>query len=98
MKEMANRQWIKLKGGLFLIVGIVSSTLLLLDHLDARTAVLLAISVWSFCRFYYFAFYVIERYVDPGYHFAGLWSFARYAVGRSRPVSRRHSSTHQQSR
>jgi hypothetical protein len=38
----------------------------------------LALSVWCFCRFYYFAFYVIEHYVDPGYRFAGLWSFVRY--------------------
>jgi hypothetical protein len=27
-----------------------------------------------FCRFYYFAFYVIEHYVDPGYRFSGLGS------------------------
>ena len=30
-----------------------------------KTAVLLAISVWGFARAYYFAFYVVERYVDP---------------------------------
>jgi len=29
---------------------------------------------------YYFAFYVIEHYVDPGYRFAGLWSFVRYVL------------------
>jgi len=31
---------------------------------------------------YYFAFYVIEKYVDPTYRFAGLWSFLRYAMSR----------------
>jgi hypothetical protein len=41
-------------------------------------AVLFCISVWCFCRFYYFAFYVIEHYVDPAYKFSGLWSFAKY--------------------
>ena len=35
----------------------------------------LALVIWCFCRFYYFAFYVIERYVDPGYKFSGLGSF-----------------------
>jgi hypothetical protein len=42
--------------------------------------VLLAIAVWAFCRAYYFAFYVIEHYVDPGYHLSGLGSFARYLM------------------
>ena len=45
-------------------------------------ALLLAVAVWCFARFYYFAFYVIEHYVDPGYKFAGLWSFVRYLVRR----------------
>jgi hypothetical protein len=40
--------------------------------------VLLAMSVWCFCRAYYFAFYVIEHYVDPGFHFSGLGSFVKY--------------------
>ena len=39
---------------------------------------LLAVAIWSFCRFYYFAFYVIEHYVDPQFRFAGLISFAQY--------------------
>jgi hypothetical protein len=47
-----------------------------------KTALLLGITVWAFCRAYYFAFYVIERYVDPGYRFAGLLSLLRYIYGR----------------
>jgi hypothetical protein len=30
-----------------------------------QVAVLLIIAIWAFCRFYYCAFYVIERYLDP---------------------------------
>ena len=45
-------------------------------------AVLLAISIWCFCRFYYFAFYVIQHYVDPGFRFSGLFAFCRYMVQR----------------
>ena len=63
-----------MKGVLFLILGLASSALLLFEVPTLKTAALLAISVWSFCRFYYFAFYVIERYVDPGYRFSGLIS------------------------
>jgi len=80
MKDLTDARWIKLKGFLFLIVGLLSSALLLVEHPDLKTALLLGTAVWCFCRFYYFAFYVIERYVDPSYRFAGLWSFARYLI------------------
>ena len=38
-------------------------------------ALFLALTIWAFCRAYYFAFYVIEHYVDPGFKYAGLWDF-----------------------
>ena len=78
MKDLANPFWIKLKGLLFLFIGIAAASLLFLDLPTWRTVVLLELVIWSFCRFYYFAFYVIEKYVDPGYKFSGLFSFARY--------------------
>ena len=76
--------WIKTKGILFLLMGIASAGLLILECPTWKTALLLAVAVWSFCRFYYFAFYVIEKYVDPSYKFSGLWSFARYWFGSRR--------------
>ncbi len=82
MKDLTDPRWIKLKGILFLVIGIMSSVLLLFDHFDIKTALLLGISIWCFCRFYYFAFYVIEHYVDSNYHFSGLFSFARYLITR----------------
>jgi hypothetical protein len=45
---------------------------------------LLGLAIWCSARFYYFAFYVIEHYVDGQYRFAGLWSFACYVLSRSR--------------
>ena len=84
MKDLSNPFWIKLKGLLFLFIGIAAAILLFLDSPTLRTAVLLVIAIWSFCRFYYFAFYVIEKYVDPGYKFSGLLSFARYLLQRRR--------------
>lgn len=84
LKDLTDPRWIKLKGMLFLLLGIIGGALLLLDHPDLRTAGLLALVVWCFCRAYYFAFYVIEHYVDPGYKFSGLWSFARWFFGRKR--------------
>jgi hypothetical protein len=84
MKDLTNPKWIKLKGLLFLLIGLLASVLLLVEYPHWKVRVLLAIAIWCFCRFYYFAFYVIEHYVDPGYRFSGLWSFAQYLLSRKR--------------
>ena len=85
MSDLKNPKIIKLKGLLFLLMGILASLLLILDTPTPRQAALLAIAIWSFCRFYYFAFYVIEHYVDPGFHFSGLASFVRYLITQRKP-------------
>ena len=82
MKDLSSPFWIKLKGLLFLLIGAAAVVLVFLDNPKWQTALLLALAVWSFCRFYYFAFYVIEKYVDPGYKFSGLISFAHYLCRR----------------
>ena len=84
MKDLSNPFWIKLKGLLFLLIGIVAAVLLFLDNPTLKTLVLLTVAVWSCCRSYYFAFYVIEKYVDPSYKFSGLISFARHLFERRR--------------
>ena len=84
MTDLTNPRVIKLKGFLFLFMGLFAATLLLLMHPEWRVALLLAVAIWSFCRFYYFAFYVIEKYVDSSYRFAGLTSFVRYLIARRR--------------
>jgi hypothetical protein len=84
MKDLTSAFWIKLKGLLFLIIGIATSVFIYLDNPKWQTALMLVIAVWSFCRFYYFAFYVIEKYVDPGYKFSGLFAFARYLLERTK--------------
>jgi hypothetical protein len=65
----------------------MASGLLILEQPTFRVVVLLAIAVWCFARAYYFAFYVIEHYVDPTYRFAGLWSFVRYLMRRTNAPS-----------
>ena len=82
MGDLTNPKIIKLKGALFVVMGLMASALLLIDNPSLRTAALLVIAIWSFCRAYYFAFYVIERYVDPSYRFSGLGSFLRYCWQR----------------
>lgn len=80
MKDLTDARWIWAKGILFLCLGLAASALLLVEAFSLKIAALLALAVWSFCRAYYFAFYVIEHYVDPSYRFAGLISFLRYAL------------------
>jgi len=92
MTDLTDPRLIKLKGILFLFIGVASAALIVMEHPTLKMAVLLAICVWCFCRFYYFAFYVIQYYVDPGYRFAGLWSFAQYMLGRRRAGSSTHGS------
>jgi len=69
---------------LFLFLGLVAAALLLFERPTIKVGLLLTLAVWCFCRFYYFAFYVIERYVDPSYRFSGLLSFARYLLENKR--------------
>ena len=82
MKNLTSPAWIKAKGLLFLFIGIAAGILVFLQNPGWETAVLLALTIWGFCRFYYFAFYVIEKYVDPAYSFSGLISFAKYLIRR----------------
>ena len=84
MKDLTDARWIKLKGSLFLVIGIIAALLVILEMPTLKVGLLLAIAIWCFSRFYYFAFYVIERYVDPGYRFSGLWSFAQYMLLQKR--------------
>lgn len=84
MKDLTNPVWIKVKGGLFLFLGLLAAALLLADHPTWKDAALLGLAIWGFCRAYYFAFYVIEHYVDPGQKYSGLGSFLKYLLKRRR--------------
>ncbi len=82
MRDLQSSRLIWLKGWLFLFLGITSATLIWMEAASLRVALLLVLAVWSFCRAYYFAFYVLERYVDPGYKFSGLGSLLVYLLRR----------------
>ncbi len=78
MADIRNPRLLYLKGTLLLGLGILASALLLIDNPNLRTAALLVVAIWAFSRAYYFAFYVVEHYIDDSYKFAGLLSFLRY--------------------
>jgi hypothetical protein len=95
MGDITNQRVLYIKGGLFVILGVLASAVILLERPSVRVAALLAISIWAFCRAYYFAFYVVEHYVDPSYRFAGLMSVAKYLFRRRRC---RHTAPAEQTR
>ena len=82
MGEITSPRLLIAKGLLFLCTALLASALLIAEHPTLKVVLLLAVAVWGFCRFYYFAFYVLERYVDPRYRFSGLWSAAQYLWDR----------------
>ena len=84
MKALVRPISIKIKGLLFLFLALLASALLLIEHPHWKVGFLLAIAIWASCRFYYFAFYVIERYVDSSYRFSGLISLGRYLILKRR--------------
>lgn len=82
MGDLRDPRLMYLKAWLFLIAGLAAAVGVLLESPSVRTAALLGIAIWAFCRLYYFLFYVIEKYIDPGYRFAGIGSAMRYIARR----------------
>lgn len=93
MGDLKDPRLIYLKGILFFGGGCLASGLLLAEQPTFKIAFLLAVAVWCFARCYYFAFYVIEHYVDPQFRFAGLWAFAKYLLRRRPKESHAESPT-----
>ena len=85
MADIRNPKLLWFKGLLFVFLAVLAGGLLLVENPAPRTWLLLLLTVWASCRAYYFAFYVIEHYIDPRFRFAGLWSVARYLLGRPGP-------------
>ena len=80
--DLSNPKLIYFKGLLFVLTGLIACAIILLEYPSLKLALLLMLAIWCFARAYYFAFYVVERYADPGYKFAGLGSFAKHLLSR----------------
>ncbi|MEO0796550.1 MAG: hypothetical protein AAFX93_15375 [Verrucomicrobiota bacterium] len=80
-------RWIIIKGGLFALILLIASVLVVIDQRMWIRAFLVLIVIWSSARLYYFCFYVIEKYVDGDYKFAGVWSAIRFLWRKRRKKS-----------
>ncbi len=56
MTDLSSPVAIKAKGILFLLLGVISAVLAWREHPTLKLATLMVLAIWSFCRFYYFAF------------------------------------------
>ena len=77
MADLRNRKLIVAKGLLFLGIGLLCGLYIVLLTRSALVLLLLALCIWAFCRFYYFLFYVLEKYVGVEGRYSGLWDLLR---------------------
>lgn len=76
--DLRDAKWMYFKAFLFGIIGVVCVVALLIEYSNWHDATLLLLAIWAFCRLYYFAFYVVEKYIDDSFKFAGLGSVLLY--------------------
>jgi len=84
MRDIKNPKLICAKGLLLLAAGALAGVVLLLEKPTLKSGLLLAVVIWAFCRFYYFAFYVVSHYVDTSYRYSGLLSLVHHALKKRR--------------
>ncbi|MCA9279534.1 MAG: hypothetical protein H6815_01110 [Phycisphaeraceae bacterium] len=82
--DIRSTRLIIFKGVLFVFLGVLAGSLVVLNITDVwwERLIVLAVCIWAFCRAYYFAFYVITNYVDPSFKYAGITSAVRYLFNR----------------
>ena len=72
MGDLTSREWIIAKGLLFAVIVLLAGAGILIQDDVWMKLGLLLICLWAACRFYYFLFYVLERYVGVQGRYAGL--------------------------
>ena len=82
MRTLLTPKWMVVKAALFVAIAICAAVLVFVQNPSWSTGVLLTLVAWGSCRAYYFAFYVIQHFVDSSFRFSGLFDFARWAVRR----------------
>lgn len=84
-QDIRSKALLHVKGWLFLFTGLLAIAAILLESPTVRTALLLAIGVWGFCRFYYYLFYVLENYAGRRRKYAGILDALGHFLKREKP-------------
>lgn len=82
MGDLTSRAWIVAKGIMILAIMLIAAVLVWLEAPSLTVAVLLVLVAWSSARFYYFLFYVLEKYVDSTLKYAGILALVRSILAR----------------
>ncbi len=72
MSDLTSRPWIIAKGVMFAVILLMSGAGVMIHEDRCYRFCLLLTCLWSACRFYYFLFYVLERYVGIDGRYAGI--------------------------
>jgi hypothetical protein len=81
--DIKSKRLLHMKGLLFLLLGLLAAGLLLFQSQNFRTLLLLLITIWAFCRFYYYLFYVLEKYIGRDQKYAGVLDALTFIVKSS---------------
>jgi hypothetical protein len=92
MNNLLSPRWKVVKAVLFVVIALLSAAILVAQAPTWTTVACVAALAWAASRAYYFAFYVIERYIDPSFRFAGLgsaltWLWRRRCARSDRDVA-----------
>lgn len=82
--DLVNPKWMCLKAIGFVLIAFLCALGLMLRSMRIETAVLILLMVWASARAYYFCFYVIERYINPEFKYAGLSSALAFLLNSDR--------------
>ncbi|MDF3058792.1 MAG: hypothetical protein K0R17_3007 [Rariglobus sp.] len=77
-QDIQSKPLLHAKGLLFLLVGLLAAGAILLESPRMQTFLLLLITIWAFCRFYYYLFYVLENYAGRDRKYAGLFDALKF--------------------
>jgi hypothetical protein len=77
-------RWMMVKAALFVLLGGLAATFLLWQHPSMATAACVASLVWASARAYYFAFHVLQHWIEPGFRFTGLLDLLRHRWRRAK--------------
>ncbi len=77
MTDLTNPRWIIAKGLMFAVIVLMSSVGIVFYDDPWHELGLLPLCLWAACRFYYFLFHVLERYVGLGGKYTGLMDLAQ---------------------
>jgi hypothetical protein len=86
MADLRDPRILHFKGWLFFVLGLLATLLIALKTQDWQVIALLTLAVWAFCRWYYYAFYVIQNYIAAGYRYPGLLAFLKDALRGKLPT------------